>query len=99
MREKYADYGPTFAREKLEEKHQLTLSKETLRQLMIKEGLWKAKKVKEKKIYARRTRRSRWGEMEQIDGSYEHWFEGRGEKCCLLVCVDDATSSLMVLRL
>ncbi len=72
--------------------------KETIRQLMIAEGLWKAKKVKEKKVYARRTRRSRLGELIQIDGSYEYWFEDRGEKCCLLVSVDDATSSLMGLR-
>lgn len=98
IRENYADYGPTLAKEKLEEKHQITLSKETLRQLMIKEGLWKAKKVKERKVYARRTRRSRQGELEQIDGSYDYWFEERGNKCCLLVCVDDATSAIMGLR-
>lgn len=98
LKEKYPDYGPTFASEKLKEKHSLILSKETIRQMMIKELLWKAKKVKERKVYARRTRRSRFGELEQIDGSPEYWFEDRGEKCCLLVCVDDATSSLMTLR-
>jgi Helix-turn-helix domain len=91
---KYFDYGPTLAREKLEEKHNLRLGKETLRQLMIKEGLWKAKKTKHKKVHPRRTRRSRYGEMQQIDGSYEYWFEERGEKCCLLVSVDDATSAI-----
>ena len=98
IREKYFDYGPTLIKEKLEEKHNLKLGKETLRQLMIKEGIWEAKKVKEKKVYARRTRRSRLGELEQIDGSYDDWFEDRGERCCLLVCVDDATSSLMQLK-
>jgi len=65
---------------------------------MIKNGLWKPKKLKEQKVYARRTRRSRFGELEQIDGSYHYWFEDRGEKCCLLVCVDDATSAIMQLR-
>ena len=98
IREKYFDYGPTLVKEKLEEKHNLLLSKESIRQLMIKEGLWKAKRIKKQKIYARRTRRSRYGEMEQIDGSYEYWFEDRGEKCCLLVCVDDATSAITYLR-
>ncbi len=39
VKKKYWDYGPTLACEKLEEKHSLKLSKETLRQLMIKEGL------------------------------------------------------------
>lgn len=98
IKEKYDDYGPTLVSEKLEEKHCLKLSRETLRQLMIKEGIWKAKRVKDKKIYARRTRRSKFGELEQIDGSYEYWFEDRAEKCCLLVSVDDATSSLTQLK-
>ena len=98
VKEKYADYGPTLAAEKLQEKHCLNLSKETLRQLMIQEGLWKAKKKKNQKVYARRTRRSCIGELVQIDGSYEYWFEGRAEKCCLLVFVDDATSQIMAMR-
>lgn len=96
--EKYADYGPTLAKEKLEEKHSLKISKETLRQLMIQEGLWRPKKKKEKKVYSRRTRRSCKGELNQIDGSYEYWFEDRANKCCLLVSVDDATSELMALK-
>jgi len=98
IKEKYSDYGPTLVKEKLEEKHKLILGKETLRKLMIKEGLWKAKKAKDRKVHPRRTRRSRFGELEQIDGSYEYWFEERGEKCCLLVSVDDATSSLTMLK-
>jgi len=96
--EKYADYGPTLAAEKLHEKHSLILSKETLRQLMIQEGLWKAKKEKKRKAHPRRTRRSCMGELVQIDGSYHRWFEDRAEKCCLLVCVDDATSQIMYMR-
>jgi len=98
IKEKYIDYGPTLIKEKLEENHNIKIGKETIRQLMIKERIWIPKKKKEKRIYARRTRRSCFGELEQIDGSYHAWFEDRGEKCCLLVVVDDATSSLMALR-
>lgn len=98
VRRKYSDYGPTLAAEKLQEKHELILSRETLRQLMIRMGLWRAKKKKDKKVYARRTRRSCIGELIQIDGSYEWWFEKRGSQCCLLVCVDDATSQIMQMR-
>lgn len=98
VRVKYNDYGPTLAVEKLEEKHKIVVSKETLRQWMIKEGLWKGKKRKEKKSHPRRTRRSRLGEMIQIDGSYEYWFEDRAEKCCLIVFIDDATSQIMLMR-
>jgi transposase-like protein len=98
VKKKYWDYGPTFAAEKLREKHSLNLSKETLRQLMMKEGLWKGKRRKEFKNHPRRTRRSRLGEMIQIDGSYEYWFEDRGEKCCLIVFIDDATSKIMLMK-
>jgi len=98
VRKKYPDYGPTLAAEKLEEKHGLKLSKETLRQLMMEDGLWKGKKRREKKAHPRRTRRSRLGDMIQIDGSYEFWFEDRGEKCCLIVFIDDATSRIMLMR-
>ena len=38
----YADFGPTFAAEKLLALNQITLNKETLRQWMDEWGLWKA---------------------------------------------------------
>ena len=41
----YPDFGPTLAHEKLTEKQGLELSRETVRKLMITEGLWKPKKV------------------------------------------------------
>ena len=37
----YPDFGPTFAAEKLREHHHLVLSSWTLRQGMIREGLWR----------------------------------------------------------
>ncbi len=40
IREHYRDFGPTLAREKLEEVHGLVLGKETIRRLMINAGLW-----------------------------------------------------------
>jgi len=42
----------------------------------------------------RRERRSGCGEMIQFDGSHHDWFEGRGGKCCLYVCVDDSTGKV-----
>ena len=35
--EKYADFGPTLAHEKLTEEHHLKLSRESVRQIMIEE--------------------------------------------------------------
>src|SRR5215213_2815428 len=40
VRERYADFGPTLAAEKLEELHDIRLSRETLRQWMAGAGLW-----------------------------------------------------------
>jgi hypothetical protein len=38
----------------------------------------------------KKERRSCYGELLQLDGSYHDWFEGRGPECCLLNCIDDA---------
>ena len=90
----WQDWGPTFAGEKLMLIHGIKISDETIRQWMIQEGLWKSRKKSERRVYQRRERRSRFGELLQGDGSHHDWFEGRGEKCCLLIFIDDATSRL-----
>ena len=95
--EHYADFGPTFASEKLLERHKLKISKETLRCWMMEEGLWKGKQRKAVVIHQQRARRSCLGELVQIDGSPHAWFEERAPKCCLLVYIDDATSQLLQL--
>lgn len=95
IKEKYYDFKPTFATEKLLENHNITINKETLRILMTKEGLWKIKaRKKPKNRHVWRERRSNYGEMQQFDGSYHKWFEDRGEECCLLLSVDDATGKI-----
>jgi hypothetical protein len=94
LREKYHGFGPTLATEKLLERHQICLSAETLRKWMIEEEIWVSKKKKDKRVYQRRPRRSRFGELLQGDGSPHDWFEGRSEKCCLIHFIDDATNEI-----
>lgn len=96
--EMFKGFGPTLLKEILEEQHQLPVSRKWLRQLMITDGLWNPYKAKKTTVHPRRQRRSRRGELIQIDGSYEYWFEGRNVKCCLLVMIDDATSEILLLR-
>jgi hypothetical protein len=96
--EHYADFGPTLACEKLQELHAITLSVETVRQAMLRAGLWRARRGAGARTHAMRERRARRGELIQIDGSPHDWFEGRAPRCCLLVFIDDATSELMALR-
>lgn len=96
---KYADFGPTFAQEKLENIHQITVGIETLRNLMTDWGLWVPKLRKKNKEYRSwRERKSQYGEMAQFDGSYHDWFEGRAPVCCLQAAIDDATGRITKLQ-
>ncbi|QBR03997.1 ISNCY family transposase [Paraburkholderia pallida] len=98
VRERYPDFGPTLAAEKLWECHGIRLAKETLRKLMTDAGLWIPRRQRPPKVYQPRARRSCLGELVQIDGSDHRWFEDRAPACTLLVYVDDATSRLMELH-
>ncbi len=98
VRERYADFGPTLAAEKLAQCHGLPFSRETLRLWMVSEGLWLDRKARQKAVHQPRPRRDCLGELVQVDGSEHWWFEGRGPQCTLLVFVDDATSRLLHLK-
>jgi len=99
VRERYGDFGPTLAAEKLKELHDIVVSRETLRKWMISDGLWAAGRRKLARVHQGRPRRPRRGELVQVDGSPHRWFEERGGACTLIVYVDDATSALGLLRL
>jgi transposase len=91
-RERYWDFGPTFAAEKLEKAEGIKVSAETLRKWLIAEGLWE----RHRKRSAHRQRRERsacFGDLVQFDGSHHAWFEKRRGKCCLMNMVDDATGT------
>jgi hypothetical protein len=88
--ERYADFGPTLAAEYLKEE-KLLVDHETLRRWLLAEN--------KRTVRPRRQRHRQWrerkpcfGAMVQLDGSHHDWFEGRREKCVLMVMVDDATS-------
>lgn len=98
IRDRYADFGPTLACEKLRERHGIVLAKETVRKFMTEAGLWIPRKQRSPSIYQPRNRRSCVGELIQIDGSDHRWFEDRAPACTLLVYIDDATSRLMQLH-
>ncbi len=95
--EKYRGFGPVLFTEKLESRHAIHADHETVRRLLIKEGLWTATRKRKKRHRAWRERRLHFGELVQMDGSHHHWFEERGKKCCLMVMIDDATGIRMSL--
>src|SRR5438067_6032424 len=88
----YRGFGPTLAAEYLAEKHDIEVSRETVRQWMISAKLWRARKAHVEKIHEWRPRRSRLGELVQWDTSPHDWLEGRGEEMLLINMIDDATS-------
>jgi transposase-like protein len=90
----YEGFGPTLAAEYLRKRHGIEVSKETVRQWMIRSKLWRAKEEKIKQVHQWRPRRSRFGELVQWDTSEHDWLEGRGEKLYLIAMIDDATSRL-----
>jgi hypothetical protein len=91
----YSDFGPTFAVEKLREHHDVVLSKETIRMMMVRLDLRTVRSRKENGQYhAWRPRKEYFGEMQQFDGSYHLWFEDRGGEHCLLASIDDATGCI-----
>jgi len=93
-RQEYADFGPTFAAEKLL-LHAVKVSEDSLRRWLVEEGLWKGRR-RRPKHRSRRERRECFGELVQADGSPHDWLEGRGDQMTLLVMIDDATSKAVV---
>lgn len=98
IRSHYADFGPKLAAEMLSGRHEIEISKETSRQLMMGAGIWKGKLRKDSPEHPMRDRKPCFGEFIQIDGSPHAWFEDRAEKCCLIVLIDDATSFIVGAR-
>ena len=91
LRERYADFGATFAAEKLAEHEGIEVSVETVRQIQIRLGLHQPRQRKRKRVHSLRERRPRFGELIQVDGSHHTWLEERGPKLALIVFIDDAT--------
>lgn len=101
IKEKYIDFKPTFATEKLGENHNIQISPETTRLWMMEEKLWRSHKQKRSEYRSWRPRKEYYGELQQFDGSYHMWFENRfiddnGEpiEVCLLASIDDATGRI-----
>ena len=95
VREKYSGavgerFGPTLAAEHLSSEDGQEVDAETLRRWMLAEGLW-SRERKRKQHRKRRERRPHFGELVQLDGSFEQWLEERGPGGCLMNLVDDAT--------
>lgn len=92
-------FGPALASEHLSSDHGLVVPVSTLRDWMIAAGLWT--RIRKRKLAPkRRERRSHFGELVQLDGSFHDWYEGRGARAgrrsCMMNMIDDATGRTRV---
>jgi transposase len=84
-------FGPTLAAEHLSQENGVDIDAETLRRWMLAAGLWS--RERKRKLYRqRRARKEHFGELVQMDGSFDDWLEERGPRGCWMGMVDDATS-------
>ncbi|MBU1887793.1 MAG: ISNCY family transposase [Candidatus Omnitrophica bacterium] len=90
FKDKYPDFGPTLASEKLFERDKIKVNNETLRLWLIERNI-PYKKRKKRPHRQWRQRKSRYGQMVQMDGSHHDWLEGRGPYCVFMGYIDDAT--------
>jgi transposase len=95
VKREYRDFGPTLAAEYLEKEHQIAVSRETVRQWMMRAGLWRRRKQRVEQVHVWRPRRSCFGELVQWDTSEHDWLEGRGPRLFYIAMIDDATSRVL----
>src|SRR5260221_5353206 len=57
IRQRYSDFGPTLAAEKLRELHDMAFGRETVRKWMLEDGLWLDRRRRLKRAHQPRYRR------------------------------------------
>jgi len=77
--------------ELLVEREEITLSRSSVRRILLEAGIRSLRKRRAPKHRSRRERYPREGMLLQIDGSRDDWLQGRGPYLSLLGAIDDAT--------
>lgn len=93
-RSRYQDYNDTHFAEKLEELHDIKVSRSTVRRLRRSIGQGSPRKRRAPRHRSRRPRYPQAGMLLQLDGSPHAWLEERGPKLALIAAIDDATSEV-----
>ena len=78
--QRYPDFGPTLAAEKLSGEG-LPVDHETLRRWLLATGRWVVRRRRQQHRQWRE-RKPCFGEMVQMDGSHHDWFEGVPSERC-----------------
>jgi hypothetical protein len=91
---KYRGFNQQHFSEKLKEQEGLSLSRSTVRRILLEQGITSPRPRKAPRHRRRRERYPREGMLLQTDGSPHDWLEGRGPKLCLIGAIDDANSEV-----
>ena len=91
----YADFNINHFCEKLQDKHQIEVSREWVRKLLYDEKVHSPRRKKKRAVHVWRQRKKYEGELLQIDGSHHRWLEDRYDGyLCLMAAIDDATGKV-----
>ena len=93
-KERYSGVNHTHLSELLAEREGITISRSTLRRLLIVAGLPSPRCGRSPRHRYRRQRMPQEGMLLQLDGSYHSWLENRGPWLTLLLAIDDATGTV-----
>lgn len=94
---KYSGFNITHFTEYLNDEEEIKVSRESVRQILLKLGLYEV--WKERDTHRQRREPSlREGQMVQFDTSEHDWLEGRGERIYLIGGIDDATGKCVGAR-
>ena len=92
---KYAGFNIQHFTEALAEREQISLSRSTVRRILLNAGIRGPRKRRAPKHRSRRERWNQEGLLLQIDASHHDWLEGRGPKMALIGAIDDATGKVV----
>lgn len=87
----YPGFNDRHFTQELSDQEKISLSRETIRQILRSSGVISVHPVKKRKHRLRRAPKDQFGEMLQGDASPHDWLEGRGPRLDLVHFVDDAT--------
>ena len=93
-RDKYYGFNQQHFTEKLADQEGISLSRSTVRRILLTRGIRSPQKRRAPKHRSRRERYPQEGQLLQTDGSPHDWLEGRGPELCLIGAIDDATNEV-----
>ncbi len=91
---KYAGFNTQHFTESLREREGISLSRSSVRRILLTAGIKSPKRRRSPKHRSRRERYPQEGMLLQLDGSPHDWLEGRGPSFTLIGAIDDATGKV-----